>query len=51
MSEKIRIVVAEPGKNPAVSFIADSLKDMPMARLAKHAWLVDRGRMTPWPED
>ena len=28
MSEKIRIVVAEPGKNPAVSFIADSLKDM-----------------------
>ena len=28
MSEKIRIVVAEPGKNPEVSFIANSLKDM-----------------------
>ena len=28
MSEKIRIVVAEPGKLPAVSFISDSLKDM-----------------------
>ena len=28
MSEKIRIVVAEPGKLPAVSFITDSLKGM-----------------------
>ena len=28
MSEKIRIVVAEPGKLPAVTFISDSLKDM-----------------------
>ena len=28
MTEKIRIVVAEPGKFPAVSFISDSLKDM-----------------------
>ena len=28
MSEKIRIVVAEPGKLPAVSFISDSLRDM-----------------------
>ena len=28
MSEKIRIVVAEPGKLPAVSFITDSLKEM-----------------------
>ena len=28
MSEKIRIVVAEPGKLPAVSFITDSLPDM-----------------------
>ena len=28
MSEIIRIVVAEPGKLPAVSFISDSLKDM-----------------------
>ena len=28
MSEKIRIVVAEPGKLPAVTFISDSLKGM-----------------------
>ena len=28
MSEKIRIVIAEPGKAPAVSFITESLKDM-----------------------
>lgn len=28
MSEKIRIVVVEPGKLPVVSFISDSLKDM-----------------------
>ena len=28
MSKKIRIVVAEPGKLPAVSFITDSLKGM-----------------------
>ncbi len=28
MSEKIRIVVAEPGKLPVVSFISDSLKGM-----------------------
>ena len=28
MSEKIRIVVAEPGKLPTVSFITDSLKGM-----------------------
>ena len=28
MSEKLRIVVVRPGKNPAVSYISDSLKDM-----------------------
>ena len=28
MSEKIRIVVVEPGKLPAIYFISDSLKDM-----------------------
>ena len=42
---------AEYGDTPIENFYSDSLKDTPMARLANHAWLVDRGRMTPWPED
>lgn len=37
------------GDTPIENFYSDSLKDTPMARLAKHAWLVKRGEMTPWP--
>lgn len=42
---------AEYGDTPIENFYSDSLKDTPMARLARHAWLVDRGKMTPWPEE
>lgn len=38
------------GDTPIENFYSDSLRDTPMARLAEHAWLVDRGKMTPWPE-
>lgn len=39
------------GDTPIENFYSDSLKDTPMARIAKHAWLVDRGKLTPWPEE
>ena len=50
-SEKVRRFYEEFPNAHTENFYSDSLKDTPMARLAKHAWLVDRGRMTPWPED
>ncbi len=33
------------------AFYSDSLSDTPMARLAERAYLIKRGKPTPWPEE
>lgn len=33
------------------SFYSDSLRDTPMAKLAKKAFLVRKGKLRPWPEE
>ena len=32
------------------NFYSDSLSDAPLAHLAEKAWLVKKGRLSPWPE-
>lgn len=32
-------------------FYSDSRSDAPLARLAERAWLVDRGKLRPWPRE
>ena len=48
--EKVRRFQAEYPGAEVEEFFSDSLSDTPMARLAKRAFLVKRGRvLTPWP--
>lgn len=49
-AEKVRRFQAEyPGAHTEC-FYSDSLSDSPMARLADRAYIVKRGRLSPWPE-
>ena len=33
------------------NFYSDSLSDSPLAKLADRAWLVKKGKLSPWPEE
>lgn len=49
--EKVRRFREEyPGAH-AEEFYSDSLSDAPMAELSERAYLVDRGRLAPWPRE
>jgi phosphatidylglycerophosphatase C len=49
--EKVRRFREQYPEAEVEEFYSDSLSDAPMARLARHAYLVRRGVITPWPED
>lgn len=49
-SEKVRRFMAQyPGVHTE-EFYSDSLSDTPMAEIADRAFLVDHGKLSPWPE-
>lgn len=49
--EKVRRFNEEyPGAHTE-EFYSDSLSDSPMARIADKAFVVDHGRLSPWPQD
>lgn len=47
--EKTRRFLAQYPCDCVENFYSDSLSDSPMAKLAKHAWLVNDHRCSPWP--
>ena len=48
--EKVtRFIQSFPHEKPE-RFYSDSLSDSPMAWISHRAWLVDKGKMSPWPE-
>lgn len=49
--EKVRRFNAEYSGAHTEEFYSDSLTDSPMARIADRAFMVDRGKLSPWPED
>ena len=49
-SEKVRRFKEQFPTATADKFYSDSLSDTPMAELAREAFLVKRGVLTPWPE-
>jgi len=49
--EKVRRFYEEYPGARTEEFYSDSLTDSPMARIADKAFIVDRGRLSPWPEE
>ena len=49
--EKVRRYQEVFGATPVDNFYSDSLSDAPMARLARHAFLVKKGTLSPWPKE
>lgn len=48
--EKVRRFREVYGDAAPEQFYSDSLSDSPMAEISKNAFLVDKGKISPWPE-
>lgn len=48
--EKVTRFLKEYPHGHTENFYSDSLSDTPMARMADRAFLVDHGKLSPWPE-
>lgn len=48
--EKVRVFRERFGDAEIDAFYSDSLKDSPMASIARRAYLVKHGRISPWPD-
>jgi phosphoserine phosphatase len=49
--EKVRRFRLEVPEGHIENFYSDSLSDTPLAKLADRAWLVKKGKLSPWPEE
>lgn len=49
--EKVRRFRLEVPEGHIENFYSDSLSDSPLAKLADRAWLVKKGKLSPWPEE
>lgn len=49
--EKVRRFRLEVREGHIENFYSDSLSDSPLAKLADRAWLVKKGKLSPWPEE
>ena len=50
-NEKVRRFYEEYPDAHTEEFYSDSLTDSPMARIADKAFMVDHGKLSPWPEE
>ena len=48
--EKVTRFIAAYGEEKPERFYSDSLSDSPMSWISREAFLVDRGKLNPWPE-
>lgn len=49
--EKVRRFLQAFGEEPIDEFFSDSVSDAPLARLAKRAYIIKGGRISPWPSE